>query len=70
MNQIPHELAVGGVYMPALLIAGLLGILATVVTARVFNRYRLSEYFFYPPLVFVALMVFYTVLFGTFVVKV
>jgi hypothetical protein len=70
MNQIPHELSVGGVYMPALLIAGLLGILATVVTARVFNRYRLSDYFFYPPLVFVALMVFYTVLFGTFVVKV
>jgi hypothetical protein len=30
------------------------------------NRYRLSRYFFYPPLVFVALAVIYTWLIGTF----
>jgi hypothetical protein len=56
--------------MSSLLVAGALGILATVITVKLLNRYRLSKYFFYPPLVFLALMVFYTVLFGTFVVKV
>lgn len=70
MNQVPHELAVGGVYMPPLLIAGVLGLLAAVITAILLNRCRLSKYFFYPPLVFIALSVIYTVLIGTFVVKV
>jgi len=32
------------------------------------DRFRLSRYFFYPPLVFVALAVIYTVLIGTFVI--
>ena len=70
MNRIPHEISIGGVYMSSLLVAGALGILATVITVKLLNRYRLSKYFFYPPLVFLALMVFYTILFGTFVVKV
>ena len=70
MNLYPHEIAIGGVYMPPLLIASLLGAIAAVVTARLLNRYRFSRYFFYPPLVFVAMTVIYTVLIGTFVVRV
>jgi hypothetical protein len=62
---MPHEFAIGGVYMPPLLVAGLSGVIAAVATARLLNRYRLSRYFFYPPLVFVALAVIFTVLFGT-----
>jgi hypothetical protein len=69
MNQIPHEFAIGGVYMPPLLIAGILGLLATVITARVLNRYRLSKYLFYPPLVFMALTVIYTIFIGTFIIR-
>ena len=56
--------------MPPLLIASLLGTIAAMVTARLLNRYRLSKYFFYPPLVFLALMVIYTVLIGTFIIRV
>jgi hypothetical protein len=41
-----------------------------VATARLLNRYRLSGYFFYPPLVFVALAIIYTVFIGTFIIKV
>ena len=67
---MPHEFAIGGVYMPPLLVASLFGVIAAVVTARLLNRYRLSKHFFYPPLVFLALMVIYTVLFGTFIIKV
>ena len=70
MNQIPHEFAIGGVFMPPLLVASLLGAIAAVITARLLNRYRLSRYFTYPPLVFVALMVIYTVLIGSFIIRI
>jgi hypothetical protein len=70
MNLYPHEIAIGGVYLPPLLIAALLGTIAAIVTARQLNHYRLARYFFYPPLVFVAMMVIYTVLIGTFVIGV
>ena len=70
MNQIPHEIAIGGVFMPPLLVASVLGVIAAVVTARLLNRYRLSRYFYYPPLVLIALMVIYTVIIGTFIVRI
>ena len=70
MQFIPSEFAIGGVYMPPLLVASLLGAIAAMVTARLLNRYRLSRYFFYPPLVLVALTVIYTVLIGTFLIPV
>jgi hypothetical protein len=66
MQYIPKEFAIGGVYFPPLLIASTLGVLAAGLTAMLLNRYRLSRYFFYPPLVFVALAVIYTWLIGTF----
>lgn len=69
MNIIPSEIAVGGVYLPPMLVASCLGVLLAYWTASLLNRYRLSKYFFYPPLVFVALVVIYTVLFGTFVIR-
>jgi len=65
---MPHEFAIGEVFMPPLLVAGFLGLLAAVVTAHLLNRYRLSRYFFYPPLVFIALTVIYTVLIGTLII--
>jgi hypothetical protein len=51
-----------------MLIAAILGAILAVLTARLLNRYRLSRYFFYPPLVFVALTIIYTVLIGTFAI--
>jgi hypothetical protein len=70
MIPIPHEFAIGEVYMPPLLAAAFLGLIAAMVTARLLNRYRLSRYFFYPPLVFLALIIIYTVLIGTFIIGV
>ena len=63
--NVPSEFAIGGVYMPPLLIAGILGTAIAVLVARLLNRYRFSRYFFYPPLIFVALAVIFTVLVGT-----
>jgi hypothetical protein len=70
VKPIPHEFAIGEVFMPPLLVASLLGLLAAMVTAHLLNRYRLSRFFFYPPLVFLSLMIIYTVLIGTFILKV
>jgi hypothetical protein len=68
MTPTPHEFSLGGVYMPPLLVAALFGVIAAIVTANLLNRYRLSRYFFYPPLVFLALMVIYTLLIGEFII--
>ena len=67
---IPHEFAIAEVYRPPLLVAAVLGLMAAMVTARLLNRYRLTKYFFYPPLVFIALTIIYTILIGTFVIGV
>ncbi len=44
MQLIPSEVAIGSVYFPPLLL----------------DRYRLSRFSYYPPLVFLALAVIYT----------
>ncbi len=69
MMPIPHEFAIGEVYLPPLLVAAVFGFFTALLTARLLNRYRLSRYFFYPPVVVLALMVIYTVLIGTFVIR-
>ena len=70
VKLIPHEFFIGGVYFPPLLIATFLGIVLAALTAIVLNRYRLSRFFFYPPLVFVSLTVIYTGLIGTFIIPI
>ena len=62
--SVPMEFCLGGIYMPPLLVASIMGVITAVIVARVLNYYRLSRYFFYPPLVFVALAVIFTVFFG------
>jgi hypothetical protein len=68
MQLIPSEFVIGGVYFPPMLIAGLLATGAAGLTAMLLNRYRLSRFFAYPPLVFLALAVIYTIALGTFVI--
>ena len=68
MQLIPSEFVIGGVYFPPMLIAALLGTAAAWLTAMLLNRYRLSRFFAYPPLVFLALAVIYTLAIGTCVI--
>ncbi len=68
MHLIPSEFTLGEVYFPPLLIASLLGATMAWLTALLLNRYRLSRFFFYPPLVLLALAILYTVLIGTFLI--
>ncbi len=68
MRPIPSDFVIGDIYFPPLLIAALLGCIAAWLTARLLNRYRLSRFFAYPPAVFLALAVVYTVAVGTYIV--
>ena len=68
MNLFPSEFAAGDIYFPPLLIASIVGLILAWLTAQTLNRYRLSRFFFYPPLVLLAFAVIYTVLIGTFVI--
>ncbi|MFC1779020.1 DUF1656 domain-containing protein [Thermodesulfobacteriota bacterium] len=68
--MIPHEIAIGDVFLPPLLVAAFLGLLATIVTAHLLNRYRLSRYLYNPPLAFIAMVTIYTVLIGTFLIRI
>ncbi len=68
MQLIPSEFIIGGIYFPPMLIAAVLGSTAAWLTAQLLNRYRLSRFFAYPPLVFLTLAVTYTVALGTFVI--
>jgi hypothetical protein len=67
MQPVPSEFVIGEVYFPPMLIAGMLGVVAAWLTALLLNRYRLSRFFAYPPLVPLALAVTYTVVIATFV---
>jgi len=68
VELVPSEVAIGGVYFPPLLLASAIGISLAALTAFALNRYRLSRFFWYPPLVFLALTVIYTGFIGTFLI--
>jgi hypothetical protein len=61
----PQEFTIGGVYLPPMLVAGILGLAATLITTRLLNRYRLSRNFANPPLAFVSIHIIFTVMIGT-----
>lgn len=68
MQLVPSEVSIYGIYFPPMLLAGILGASATVLTVLLLNRYRLSRFFYYPPLVFVSLSVIYTGLISIFLI--
>ena len=70
MSYIPAEFVIEGVYFPPLLIAGTLGVVAAWLTALLLNRYRLSRYFPYPPVIFVAIATIFTCVIGTLAIPV
>ena len=66
MQLFPHELYIGEVFFPPMLLDAVLGLAAALLTARLLNRFRLSLYFYHPSLVLIALAVIYTGLFSIF----
>lgn len=70
INMVPHEIDIGGVYLPPLLLVGLLAVTFAWGSAEALNRLRLSRFFAAPPLVFIALVALYGVLLGTFLIRI
>jgi len=68
MLLVPHELYIGEVFFPPLLLDAALGLIAATITARLSNRFRVSRYFYQPSLVLIALTVIYTGLFSIFLI--
>jgi len=68
MHPNPHELYIGEVFFSPMLLDAVLGLAAASLTARLLNRFRLSRYFYHPPLVLIALAVIYTGLFSIFLI--
>jgi len=68
MHLIPRELYIGEVFFPPMLLDAALGLVAAAITARFLNRFRMSRYFYHPPLVLIALAVIYTGLFSIFLI--
>lgn len=65
--QVPKEVAIGDVYLPPLMVAGILGLVCTSLTVRLLNKVRWHRFIASPPLIELALTVLYTLWFGTFV---
>jgi hypothetical protein len=64
MFPTASEIAIAEVYLPPLLIASLLGLVAASLTAAWMNRRRLGRYFANPSLVYLSMIVIYTIVIG------
>lgn len=59
MHFFPREISIYGVYVSPYLPCGVVALLLASATVQLFNRHRLSRFFAYPPLVYLALVVIY-----------
>jgi hypothetical protein len=64
MLPTANEIAFAEVYLPPLLVALLFGLIAASLTAGWMNRRRLGRHFANPSLVFLSLIVIYTIVIG------
>jgi len=68
--MIPKEVDVLGVYLPPILIVGVLALVAGWITSWLLNRFRLWRFFSHPQIVFLSIMVLYAAMFDTFLLPV
>jgi hypothetical protein len=69
VSLIPSELSVAGIYIPPALVVLLAGFLSAWAAAKLLNRLRLSRFFWYPPLGFLALWLLASSMIGLFLVS-
>jgi hypothetical protein len=68
MGWGPVDLTLGGVYIAPVIVAGLLGLVMTLVLTLLANQFGLGRFVWHPPLFFAALLVVCTLVVGTRVV--
>ena len=62
---MPHDIFIGDVYIPPLLVAAVLALVTASLTNRVMVSRGLMAHFANPPLVYISLVVIFTVLFSS-----
>ena len=67
--KTPHEIALGVVYLSPTIVVVFLAIVATLVTVSILNRLRISKFFLFPNLSFLAFLTLYTVLIDHFFIR-
>jgi uncharacterized membrane protein YfcA len=70
MNELPHELALGDVYLSPLLPVFVSALLATWISVKLLNKLRLSRYIMFPSTTFLTLMTLYILLMNAFWIKI
>jgi hypothetical protein len=67
-QRIPREVEIRGIYLSPLLLSVMFGVLATWCTCKLLNRYGLFRYFEQPVLVYLSLVLIYSLLIGSFLI--
>lgn len=70
MIAVPHELAIGDVYLSPLLPVIALSLIGAWITITVLNKVRLSRYIMLPSTTFLALMICYMLLLDAYWIKI
>lgn len=70
MNDLPHELALGDVYLSPLLPVFVTALLATWISVKLLNTLRLSRYIMFPSTTFLTVMTLYILLMNAFWIKI
>ncbi len=70
MEQFAHEMSLGDVYFSPMLLVIILSFMATGISTVILNKLRLSSYFIYPPLSYLAIMMLYIVFIDAFYIKI
>ena len=70
MNDLPHELAMGDVYLSPTLPVFTVALLGAWLSISVLNKLRVSRYIMFPSTTFLTLMTLYILLMNTFWIKI
>ena len=70
MNEVPHELAIGDIYLSPLLPVIALSLIGAWITIILLNKLRLSRYIVFPSTTFLALMTCYMLLLDAYWIKI
>lgn len=70
MNNMPHELALGDVYISPLVPVFSIALIGAWITSIALNKMRLSRYIPFPSTTFLAFMVLYILLMNAFWIRI
>jgi hypothetical protein len=68
--MIPKEVDIIGVYLPPILIVGMMALTAAWISSWLLNQFRLWRFFSHPQIAFVSIMVLYAAVFDAFLLPI